>query len=62
MGRYWLNFAMSGDPNGPDLPDWSATGAADDALVNFEDEVSTLTHQRNPQIDLMEKIIARAMR
>ncbi|WP_375307451.1 carboxylesterase family protein [Bradyrhizobium sp. A11] len=26
MRSYWINFARSGDPNGPDLPHWDAAG------------------------------------
>ncbi len=36
MHRYWVNFARSGDPNGPGLPTWPAYDSAD-RLMNFGD-------------------------
>ncbi len=33
--QYWVNFAKSGDPNGPGLPVWPRYAAHDDALLEF---------------------------
>jgi para-nitrobenzyl esterase len=32
---YWVNFAKTGDPNGPGLPAWPAYSGADDTLMGF---------------------------
>jgi len=34
---YWTNFMKSGDPNGPDLPQWSAFDPKDEKLMNLAD-------------------------
>jgi para-nitrobenzyl esterase len=33
---YWVNFAKTGDPNGPGLPHWPAYTASGDAVMNFQ--------------------------
>ncbi|HEU5352239.1 MAG TPA: carboxylesterase family protein [Terracidiphilus sp.] len=33
--EYWLNFAKTGNPNGPGLPHWPAYHSASDELMNF---------------------------
>ena len=33
---YWANFARSGDPNGPDLPEWPAFSEEDQKVMVFD--------------------------
>ena len=35
MSSYWVNFAKSGDPNGPGLPKWPAYRAKDEVWMQF---------------------------
>jgi len=35
MATYWTNFAKSGDPNGPGLPQWPAFGEANPDVMYF---------------------------
>jgi para-nitrobenzyl esterase len=35
VNRYWVNFAKTGDPNGPGLPRWPAYSVAGDELMEF---------------------------
>ncbi len=39
MLSYWVNFARTGDPNGPGLPAWPTTAEAPGELLNFDSEV-----------------------
>lgn len=36
MNGYWVNFAKTGDPNGPGLPAWPLYTPATDLLMNFD--------------------------
>jgi len=39
MMAYWVNFARTGDPNGPGLPQWPAYRAATDQSLDLSDSV-----------------------
>lgn len=54
MGRYWIDFAQAGDPNGKGLPVWPAYRAGSDELVQFGDEVKVLEGYHNSQLDTIE--------
>jgi len=40
MSSYWVNFAKSGNPNGPGLPDWPAFTNAENKVLNIADPVT----------------------
>jgi para-nitrobenzyl esterase len=39
MSSYWTNFAKTGNPNGPGLPEWPSYDAQKDLLMHFGDKV-----------------------
>jgi para-nitrobenzyl esterase len=38
VNAYWVNFAKTGDPNGPGLPTWPLYKTSSDQLLNFTTE------------------------
>ena len=36
MSRYWTNFAKTGDPNGPGLPEWPAFDEKGQRVMVFD--------------------------
>ena len=38
---YWVNFAKTGDPNGPGLPEWPAYNSSSDINMEFSDTIHT---------------------
>jgi para-nitrobenzyl esterase len=60
LGRYWINFAAIGDPNGPGLPVWPVYRPGAEQMVDFAADVKVLQGPRNDQLDLIDKVL-RAM-
>jgi para-nitrobenzyl esterase len=60
LGRYWIHFAATGNPNGPGLPAWPAYRAGAEEMVDFAEGVNVLKGDRNEQLDVIENVL-RAM-
>jgi para-nitrobenzyl esterase len=55
IGRYWINFAATGDPNGEGLPKWPAYSRDREEMAQFADDVIILEKHRNDQLDVLDK-------
>jgi para-nitrobenzyl esterase len=53
MMEYWVNFAKTGNPNGPGLKDWPAYTAATDINMEFSDTLHTTTHLYKKEADFI---------
>jgi para-nitrobenzyl esterase len=54
---YWVNFAKTGDPNGPGLPKWPVYKISSDQLLNFTNEgPKGVADQSKGRLDLVEQM------
>ena len=53
---YWVNFARTGNPDGPGLPEWPTYDAATDVVQILDSEVRSAVHPKKAAIDRMEQI------
>jgi para-nitrobenzyl esterase len=53
MSSYWANFARSGNPNGPGLPEWPAFKEADAMVMMFDEKSNAITLRRKEALDFL---------
>ena len=54
MQHAWGRFAVTGDPNGPGMPQWPRYDLATDPYLEFGTEIRTGTAFHKAQIDAIE--------
>jgi para-nitrobenzyl esterase len=55
--RYWVQFAKTGDPNGPGLPTWPRYSKKDDVLIDFTNNGAVAESDPwRARLDLVEKL------
>jgi para-nitrobenzyl esterase len=59
MGRYWTNFAKTGDPNGDGLPVWPGYHPIEDQWMTFNPSIEAKTGVRAEKLDIMERQLFR---
>jgi para-nitrobenzyl esterase len=55
MSGYWVNFATTGDPNGPGLPEWLAYDVENEAFMEFGDTIQPGEHLLERECDFFER-------
>ncbi len=60
MGKYWTNFAKTGNPNGEGLPDWPIYDESDQWLT-FQPAIEVETGVRKAKLDVMERALVNAI-
>jgi para-nitrobenzyl esterase len=55
MSSYWVNFATTGDPNGPGLPQWPAYDLESEAFMELGDTIQSGSHLLEKECDFFER-------
>lgn len=59
MSAVWVQFAKTGNPNGPGLPAWPRYRAASDQYLEFGDKIEVKSHLHADQLDALARHFAR---
>ena len=58
MSSYWVNFARTGDPNGPGLPQWPAFTESSQSVMHFDAKSSARPAPNMTQIKALDEYFA----
>lgn len=58
MQRYWINFASTGDPNGPGLPRWPAFDERSETAMIFDQIPSARPFPHADRIETFDRLLA----
>jgi len=54
MMSYWTNFAKTGDPNGPGLPEWPKYGA-ENRIIHLDSTITSAPSTVEPRYEFLQK-------
>lgn len=60
LSSYWVNFATTGDPNGPGLPKWPAFDSTAPIALGIADSVSVIAVPNGAALDFLDVANAKA--
>jgi para-nitrobenzyl esterase len=56
MAGAWVQFAKTGNPNGPALPEWPAYTAPEYRLLDYGDEITVGSNAKSNQVDFFQSV------